>query len=170
MSEPLVILVDQNDNEIGQMNKLEAHEKGLLHRAISVLIFNSKGEWLLQKRASSKYHSPSLWTNSCCSHPYPKERTIEAASRRLVEEMGLKTKLESSFNFTYKVSFSNGLIENEFDHVFIGITNTLPIINPDEVEEFKYVDEETLLEDVKINPSQYTEWFKIMIPQILKNL
>ena len=170
MTEPLLILVDQNDREIGQMNKLEAHEKGILHRAISVLIFDTKGNWLLQKRASTKYHSPSLWSNTCCSHPSPGENTSEAAKRRLIEEMGLEVELKYAFNFTYKTGFSNGLIEHELDHVFVGITDTLPLINKDEADDFKYVAQDRLLININQNPEKYSEWFKILVPKIIEQL
>jgi isopentenyl-diphosphate delta-isomerase len=170
MIEPKVILVDQKDNEIGQMNKLEAHEKGLLHRAISVLIFNSKGEWLLQKRASTKYHSPSLWSNTACSHPAPKEATKIAADRRLQEEMGMAVELKSMFQFTYRVAFGNGLTEHEFDHVFMGMSDCRPEINMDEAGDYKYVSTEWLIQDLGQNPEMYTEWFKILVPKVIDQL
>ncbi len=170
MKEPLLILVDNNDQEIGQMNKLEAHEKGVLHRAISVLIFNTKGDWLLQKRASSKYHSPSLWSNTCCSHPVPGETSIKAAERRLREEMGMTVDINFSFNFTYKADFNNGLIEHELDHVFFGISDELPIINREEADDFEYVGQSLLLKNIKENPSHYTEWFKILLPTVLEKI
>src|SRR5215468_430433 len=113
-----VILVNELDEEIGTMEKLSAHEQGVLHRAISVFIFNEKGEMLLQQRASRKYHSGGLWTNACCSHPHPGEATHAAALRRLKEEMGFETSLKKAFDFVYKTSFDNGLTEHEFDHVF----------------------------------------------------
>ncbi len=170
MIEPKVILVDQMDNEIGQMNKLEAHEKGLLHRAISVLIFNLKGEWLLQKRASTKYHSPSLWSNTACSHPSPNEVTKMAATRRLKEEMGLEIALEHAFEFTYEVAFSNGLTEHEFDHVFIGNSDLRPELNKTEADDYKYVSTEWLTQDLGENPEMYTEWFKILVPKVIEQL
>tara|TARA_B100000809_G_scaffold119344_1_gene117576 strand:- start:1371 stop:1883 length:513 start_codon:yes stop_codon:yes gene_type:complete len=170
MKEPLLILVNEQDEVVGQMNKLEAHKKGLLHRAISVLIFNSEGDWLLQKRASTKYHSPSLWSNTSCSHPTPNEDSLTAAKRRLTEEMGMKVDLKFVFDFTYRVDFSNGLIENEFDHVFIGFSNELPIINKEEADDYVYIKQKNLLLNIEINPAAYTEWFKILVPKVIKYL
>ena len=170
MMEPRLILVDKDDQEIGEMNKLEAHQKGVLHRAISVLIFNTKGEWLLQKRASSKYHSPSLWTNTCCSHPVPGETSDKAAHRRLNEEMGMTVDLKFVFNFTYKTAFSNGLIEHELDHVYLGISDELPILNKEEADDYEYVNQEKLLENVHLSPSAYTEWFKILLPKVIEKI
>ena len=123
-----VILVDENDNETGMMEKMEAHQKALLHRAISVFICNTKGEWLLQRRASNKYHSSCLWTNACCSHPHPGETYSKAASRRLKEEMGIETLLTEIFSFTYKANMENGLTEHELDHVFVGITDRKSVV------------------------------------------
>tara|TARA_Y100001935_G_C17024174_1_gene369289 strand:+ start:72 stop:584 length:513 start_codon:yes stop_codon:yes gene_type:complete len=156
-----VILVDEKDNQVGLMPKLEAHQKGLLHRAFSVFIFNSDYKLLLQKRASSKYHSGGLWTNTCCSHPRDGEDTIDAANRRLNEEMGIKTSLRKVFDFIYTAELDNNLIENEFDHVFYGVYDIDPIINKDEAEDFKWVDIETLKNDIENNKDQYTVWFKI---------
>ena len=156
-----VILVDEKDNQVGLMPKLEAHQKGLLHRAFSVFIFNSDYKLLLQKRASSKYHSGGLWTNTCCSHPRDGEDTIDAANRRLNEEMGIKTSLRKVFEFIYTAELDNNLIENEFDHVFYGVYDIDPIINKDEAEDFKWVDMETLKNDIENNKDQYTVWFKI---------
>ena len=156
-----VILVDEKDNQVGLMPKLEAHQKGLLHRAFSVFIFNSDYKLLLQKRASSKYHSGGLWTNTCCSHPRDGEDTIDAANRRLNEEMGIKTSLRKVFDFIYTAELDNNLIENEFDHVFYGVYDIDPIINTDEAEDFKWVDMETLKNDIENNKDQYTVWFKI---------
>ena len=134
-----VQLVDTQDNPNGSMEKLEAHEKGLLHRALSVLIINTKKEILLQRRALGKYHSPGLWTNTCCSHPYPGENPTEAANRRLKEEMGMVADLEFAFKFQYKCDFDNGLIEHELDHVFIGETDDTPHLNTDEAMAFKWM-------------------------------
>ena len=156
-----VILVDEKDNQVGLMPKLEAHQKGLLHRAFSVFIFNSDYKLLLQKRASSKYHSGGLWTNTCCSHPRDGEDIIDAANRRLNEEMGIKTSLRKVFDFIYTAELDNNLIENEFDHVFYGVYDIDPIINNDEAEDFKWVDMETLKNDIENNKDQYTVWFKI---------
>ena len=145
MSEEKVILVDKNDNQVGLMPKLEAHEKGVLHRAFSIFIFNSKYELLLQKRASSKYHSGGLWTNTCCSHPREGEDTLDAANRRLDEEMGIKTSLRKVYDFIYKAELDNQLTEHEFDHVFYGVCDNDPILNKDEAEDFKWVDMELSL-------------------------
>ena len=161
MSMENVILVDEKDNQVGLMPKLEAHQKGLLHRAFSVFIFNSDYKLLLQKRASSKYHSGGLWTNTCCSHPRDGEDIIDAANRRLNEEMGIKTSLRKVFDFIYTAELDNNLIENEFDHVFYGVYDIDPIINKDEAEDFKWVDIETLKNDIENNKDQYTVWFKI---------
>ena len=161
MSEEKVILVDKNDNQVGLMPKLEAHEKGLLHRAFSIFIFNSRYELLLQKRASSKYHSGGLWTNTCCSHPREGEDTLDAANRRLDEEMGIKTSLRKVYDFIYKAELDNQLTEYEFDHVFYGVCDRDPILNKDEAEDFKWVDMETLNNDIIKNENNYTVWFKI---------
>ncbi len=161
MSEEKVILVDKNDNQVGLMPKLEAHEKGVLHRAFSIFIFNSKYELLLQKRASSKYHSGGLWTNTCCSHPREGEDILDAANRRLDEEMGIKTSLRKVYDFIYKAELDNQLTEHEFDHVFYGVFDNNPILNKDEAEDFKWVDMETLNNDIIKNEDNYTVWFKI---------
>tara|TARA_B100001109_G_scaffold139670_1_gene113589 strand:+ start:1326 stop:1838 length:513 start_codon:yes stop_codon:yes gene_type:complete len=156
-----VILVDKEDNQVGLMQKLEAHQKGLLHRAFSVFIFNSEYKLLLQKRAISKYHSGGLWTNTCCSHPREGEDIIDAANRRLSEEMGIKTSLRKVFEFTYRAELDNNLIENEFDHVLYGVYDHDPILNKEEAEDFKWVDMETLKSDISSNSDKYTVWFKI---------
>ena len=161
MSEEKVILVDKNDNQVGLMPKLEAHEKGVLHRAFSIFIFNSKYELLLQKRASSKYHSGGLWTNTCCSHPREGEDILDAANRRLDEEMGIKTSLRKVYDFIYKAELDNQLTEHEFDHVFYGVFDNDPILNKNEAEDFKWVDMETLNNDIIKNEDNYTVWFKI---------
>lgn len=165
-----VQLVNPKDEPIGSMEKLEAHQKGLLHRAISVLIFNSKGELLLQRRALKKYHSPGLWTNTCCSHPYPFEIPEDAASRRLNEEMNIDSKLDFVFKFIYKTEFSNGLIENELDHVFIGYSDETPHLNTDEAVAFRWVTINDLQRDIEKNPENYTVWFKIIIEEHLKQI
>ena len=161
MSMENVILVDEKDNQVGLMPKLEAHQKGLLHRAFSVFIFNSDYKLLLQKRASSKYHSGGLWTNTCCSHPRDGEDIIDAANRRLDEEMGIKTSLRKVFDFIYTAKLDNNLIENEFDHVLYGVYDIDPILNKEEAEDFKWIDMETLKNDIENNTDQYTVWFKI---------
>jgi len=162
-----VILVDMMDNEIDTMEKMEAHRKGALHRAFSIFIFNSKGEILLQKRNSEKYHSGGLWSNTCCSHPRPLERLTVAANRRLYEEMGMKVKLSKAFSFHYKAELDHDLIENELDHVFIGFSNDLPEVNPVEVEGYCYVSPETLLIGIDKHPDEYTEWLKICFEQLM---
>ena len=160
-----VQLVDAEDNPNGSMEKLEAHEKGTLHRALSVLIINSKKEILLQRRALGKYHSPGLWTNTCCSHPYPGEDPNEAAKRRLQEEMGMSSELTFLFKFQYKCDFENGLIEHELDHVFIGKTDDTPHLNTDEAMAFKWMSIENLEQDMLSYPKNYTFWFKLIIEQ-----
>ncbi|MBV5284232.1 MAG: isopentenyl-diphosphate Delta-isomerase [Paludibacter sp.] len=161
-----VILVDEKDNEIGLMAKTEAHKKALLHRAISVFIFNSAGEWLLQRRAFNKYHSGGLWTNACCTHPFPNESNIDAANRRLKEEMGMHCALKELFSFTYKEALDNELTEHELDHVFIGTTDLIPNINSDEVAEYKYISCDDLIRDIQKNPNNYTVWFKKIIERV----
>lgn len=158
----LVILVNENDEQIGLMEKIEAHEKALLHRAFSVFTFNDKGELLLQQRAASKYHSPLLWTNTCCSHQRDGETNIEAGKRRLQEEMGFVCELKELFSFIYKAPFDNGLTEHELDHVMIGNFDEDPIINSEEVEAFKWMTIEKVKEDMELNPDNYTAWFKII--------
>ena len=163
--EEQVILVDKNDNQVGLMPKMEAHEKGVLHRAFSVFTFNKKGELMLQQRAAHKYHSPLLWTNTCCSHQRNGETNLEAGKRRLQEEMGFTAELKEIFSFIYKAPFDNGLTEHELDHVLVGYFDDIPNINKEEVEDYKWM----LLEDVKYdidkNPSIYTEWFKIIFKE-----
>jgi isopentenyl-diphosphate delta-isomerase len=161
MSVEKVILVDKNDKQVGLMPKLEAHKKGVLHRAFSIFIFNSKYELLLQKRASSKYHSGGLWTNTCCSHPREGEDILDAANRRLDEEMGIKTSLRKVYDFIYKAELDNQLTEHEFDHVFYGVFDNDPILNKNEAEDFKWVDMEILNNDIIKNEDNYTVWFKI---------
>ena len=166
--EDFLILVDENDNPIGKMEKTITHQQGILHRAFSVFIFNTKGEMLLQQRALNKYHSGGLWTNTCCSHPRYGEELNDAANRRLFEEMGMSCKLEYAFNFIYKVNFENGLTEHEFDHVFIGISDTQPLISKDEVSNWKYVKPEDIISEMDSHPEYFTEWFKIAFTKVLK--
>ncbi len=156
-----VILVDKNDNEVGLEEKITAHKKKLLHRAFSIFLFNKSSEILLQKRAPHKYHSGNLWTNTCCSHPRDGEDIIDAANRRLNEEMGIKTSLRKVFDFIYTAELDNNLIENEFDHVLYGVYDIDPILNKEEAEDFKWIDMETLKNDIENNTDQYTVWFKI---------
>lgn len=170
MAAECVILVDKNDNSIGIMEKMEAHVKAELHRAFSVFIFNSKGELLLQRRAAHKYHSPSLWTNTVCSHPREGETTDGAAHRRIFEEMGMDCDFKEVFCFLYKANVGQGLIEHEYDHVFIGKSDNVPVPNADEVDEWKYIKIVDLLSDIDANPDDYTVWFKIALAEVLKNL
>jgi isopentenyl-diphosphate delta-isomerase len=165
MKEEEVILVNEFDEQIGLMPKLEAHEKAVLHRAFSVFILNEKNEIMLQQRAHQKYHSPLLWTNTCCSHQRNGETNIEAGSRRLFEEMGFKVELKELFHFIYKAPFDNGLTEHELDHVMIGYFNGNPIINPDEVEDWKWMKIQDVKEDMVQNPEIYTVWFKIIFDE-----
>ena len=166
----MVILVDNNDNQLGLMEKIEAHEKAILHRAFSIFILNDNNELLLQKRALSKYHSPGLWTNTCCSHPRHGESVINAGVRRLKEEMGFETEISSLLSFIYKAEFDNGLTEHEFDHVLVGRYNKNPSINKSEVSDWKWTDLDFLKKDVVVNPDLYTVWFKIIFQQFYKNL
>jgi isopentenyl-diphosphate delta-isomerase len=161
--EEKVILVDANDNPIGLMNKLEAHEKAVLHRAFSVFVLNDKNELMLQQRAHHKYHSPLLWTNTCCSHQRENETNIQAGTRRLREEMGFETELKEMFHFIYKAPFDNGLTEHELDHV--GYYNDVPDINKDEVESWKWMKIEEVKNDMIANPNLYTVWFKIIFEE-----
>lgn len=170
MQEEHVILVDVNDKPIGLMEKIEAHEKALLHRAFSVFIMNSKGELMLQRRAFSKYHSPGLWTNTCCSHQRDKETSLEAGIRRLEEEMGFSVSLEEKFSFVYKTAFDNGLTEHEYDHVLLGYYEGVPVINKEEVEEWKWMDLEAVRENILITPNSYTSWFKIIFEKFYNHL
>jgi isopentenyl-diphosphate Delta-isomerase len=166
MELPQVILVTEKDEEIGVMEKMEAHEKALLHRAFSVFIFNSKGEMLLQQRALSKYHSGGLWTNACCSHPQPGEKTIEAANRRLKEEMGFQTSLTKLFDFVYKAGFDNGLTEYEFDHVFAGQYEGPIAADATEVNDFCYKNIADVRDSLVSHPKKYTAWFHLAFPKI----
>lgn len=165
MIEENVILVNKDDEQIGLMPKLEAHEKALLHRAFSVFVLNSKNEIMLQQRAHHKYHSPLLWTNTCCSHQREGESNVEAGSRRLFEEMGFKTELKELFHFIYKAPFDNGLTEHELDHVMIGYCNESPIINPEEVEDWKWMGIDAVKNDMQVHPELYTVWFKIIFDE-----
>ncbi len=158
-----VCLVDREDTIIGQMEKLEAHQKGFLHRAFSVLIFNDKQELLLQRRAFGKYHSEGLWTNTCCSHPSPNESNLTAAHRRLLEEMGFDCELEELFYFIYEAELDNNLIEHELDHVLIGHSNLDPILNKDEAIDFKWLNLEQLKKAILEDSNDYTYWFRIII-------
>lgn len=168
--EEFVVLVDREDNELGLMEKQQAHIAGLLHRAFSVFIFNSNGELMLQQRAASKYHSPTLWTNTCCSHPRENESYLEAAHRRLIEEMGFDCDLTFKFKFIYKASLDNGLTEHELDYVFVGTFDDEPNLNSEEVMAYRWVEMEDLKKDIAKNPQNYTAWFKIIFDQYLSNI
>lgn len=157
-----IILVDENDNELGTGEKLKVHQNGRLHRAFSILIFNRQGEMMLQQRAGTKYHSPSLWTNACCSHPRPGETIAMAARRRLKEEMGFECEMKEIFSFVYKVKLEN-LIEYEFDHVFLGIFDGKPQLNKEEADSWKWMGVKEMATDVIKNPQNYTAWFKIIL-------
>ncbi len=170
MKEERVILVNELDEQIGTMPKMEAHEKALLHRAFSVFVMNDKGETMLQQRAAHKYHSPLLWTNTCCSHQRVGESNIEAGKRRLQEEMGFKTELKELFSFIYKAPFDNGLTEHELDHVMIGYGHDAPKINPDEVADWKWMKPEAIKADMLENPDRYTAWFKIIFDKFYNHI
>ncbi|WP_443938886.1 isopentenyl-diphosphate Delta-isomerase [Pedobacter sp. MW01-1-1] len=170
MDRTFVVLVDEKDCPVGTMEKLAAHQQGLLHRAFSVFIFNEKRELLLQKRAATKYHGGGLWTNTCCSHPQWEEDVQDSAVERLEFEMGLKCSLELSHSFIYKINVENNLIEHEYDYVFIGYSSSDPVVNLDEVEDFKWVTLASVLEDVAQNPIDYTYWFKVALPKVIDNL
>ncbi len=161
-----VILVDEQDNTIGKMEKQQAHLEGLLHRAFSIFIFNSEKKLLLQKRASSKYHCGGLWTNTCCSHPRENEEILDAAIRRLQEEMGMHCELTPIFSFLYKAELENGLTEHEFDHVFFGQSNQIPAINKEEVDDFRYVGMEELQLEIKESPQNFTPWFILALDRV----
>ena len=168
--EEQVILVDEQDNPIGLMSKLEAHQKAVLHRAFSVFIFNDKGELMLQQRAKHKYHSPGLWTNTCCSHQREGESNVQAGKRRLQEEMGFTTELSEVTSFIYKAPFDNGLTEHEFDHVLLGYYEDDPEINPDEVASWKWMPLEEVNNDIDNHPDIYTVWFVIIFTKFYSDL
>ena len=170
MVEEKVILVNENDEPIGLMPKMEAHQKALLHRAFSVFVFNDKNELMVQQRALGKYHSPGLWANTCCSHQRQGESNIEAGKRRLQEEMGFSTDLRDSISFIYKAPFDNGLTEHEYDHILIGQYNEEPIPNPEEVNDWKWMGLEEIKDDMERSPKIYTEWFKIIFENYYKHI
>jgi isopentenyl-diphosphate delta-isomerase len=170
MREEHVILVNEKDEQIGLMPKMEAHEKAVLHRAFSVFIFNNKNELMLQQRALSKYHSPGLWTNTCCSHQRDGESNIQAGKRRLMEEMGFVVDLQESISFIYKAPFDNGLTEHEYDHVLIGRYNENPHINREEVADWKWMPLEAVKRDMEVHSELYTEWFKIIFEKFYEHI
>ncbi len=165
-----VVLVDPEDRPLGTMEKMEAHRLGVLHRAFSVFVFNSKGHLLVHRRAHDKYHSGGLWTNTCCSHPRPEEDVVDAAQRRLMEEMGLRCQLEPKFSFVYRADLDHGMIEHELDHVLIGYSDVPPVRNPEEVCETRYIPIPALEADLEAHPEKYTAWFKICFPEVLTTL
>ena len=164
--EEYVILVDEFDNPLGTMEKMKAHVDGELHRAFSVFIFNENDELMLQQRALTKYHSPGLWTNTCCSHPREGEKTVDAAHRRMVEEMGFDCGFEEAFSFTYHADVGDGLTEHEFDHVFIGRSDATPVINRDEVNDWSWRSMDTIRHDIQSDPGKYTVWFRIAFDEV----
>lgn len=170
MKEEEVILVNENNEQIGTMPKMEAHEKALLHRAFSVFVLNKKGETMLQQRAGHKYHSPLLWTNTCCSHQRVGETNIQAGKRRLQEEMGFSVDLKELFSFIYKAPFDNGLTEHELDHVMVGYYDDSPVINTDEVASWKWMTPKAIKNDISVNPHIYTAWFKIIFEKFYQHL
>ena len=170
MREEHVILVNELNEQIGTMAKMEAHEKAVLHRAFSVFVMNNKGETMLQQRAAHKYHSPLLWTNTCCSHQRVGESNIDAGKRRLQEEMGFVTELEELFSFIYKAPFDNGLTEHELDHVMIGSYTKNPIINMEEVADWKWMKPEAIKIDISQHPDNYTAWFKIIFEKFYSHI
>ena len=170
MTEEQVILVNEKDEKIGLMPKQEAHEKAVLHRAFSVFIFNDANELMLQQRALHKYHSPGLWSNTCCSHQRDGENSIEAGKRRLYEEMGFTTELKETTSFIYKAPFDNGLTEHEFDHVLVGTYNNIPLFNKEEVASWKWMSLEAVQNDIKCVPEKYSAWFKIIFEKFYKHI
>ena len=166
MIEPHVILVDEKDNVLGTLPKIEAHVKGLLHRAISVFLFDYEGNWIIQQRALNKYHSAGLWTNTCCSHPYYNETVIDAANRRLMEEMGVECELNFVFKLLYRAELDNELVEHELDHVFVGFTNQLPQPNVDEVMAWSKLSFFDIDQEIQLYPEKYTEWFKLLYKKV----
>ncbi len=165
-----VILVDEKDREVGVGEKLDVHRRGLLHRAFSIFVFDSSGRILLQRRAKKKYHCGGLWSNTCCSHPRPGEPLEKAVHRRLEEEMGFDTDLKRIFSFIYRVEFDNGLSEHELDHVFIGFYDGPVRPDPDEADDFAWVEPEKVLKDMEENPEKYTYWFRLSLPRVLEAL
>jgi isopentenyl-diphosphate Delta-isomerase len=165
-----VILVDENDHLLGTMEKIEAHQKGILHRAFSVFIFNVKGEMLLQQRTNDKYHGGGLWSNACCSHPAPGEEITEAAEKRLKEEMGFTTELTHLFDLTYRAEFKNGLIEHEYDHVYSGVYDGEIVADDKEVKDHCFRKIENIREDIKSHPEKYTIWFTLAFERVIESL
>lgn len=165
-----VILVDENDKPIGAMEKMAAHLGAHLHRAISVFITDTRGRWLIQQRTMEKYHSKGKWSNTCCSHPSPGETSPEAAHRRLMQEMGLRSELNDLFVFRYKAELENNLTEHEIDHVFIGITDILPQPNPEEVMAYRYIDFDELEQEINSTPEAFSAWFKLIYKEVQQHI
>lgn len=166
MNSEFIIQVNESDEEIGTIEKLEAHQKGVLHRAFSIFIFNSKKELLIQKRAKNKYHSGGLWTNTCCSHPHPQEPIEKTLESKLMQEMGIKATFSHQFHFIYRCEFENQLIEHELDHVYFGFTDDKPQPNPEEAEDWKYVNMDDLKMDINSKPNDYTVWLQICFERV----
>lgn len=165
-----VILVNERDEWLGLADKMQAHKTGLLHRAFSVFVLNDKNEMLIQRRAEDKYHSPGLWSNACCSHPRAGESTMAAAHRRMQEELGIECVIEEIFTYRYKADVGNGLIENEYDHIYIGTSNSVPTLNPEEVSDYQYISIDKLSEWMQAEPESFTAWFRLLLPQLIKHL
>lgn len=166
MREEFVVLVNEKDQETGLMEKMQAHVEGVLHRAFSIFVFDSNDRLLLQQRALSKYHTPGLWTNTCCSHPRKNESLPQATRRRLMEEMGMECAMEKAFDFVYKADVGQGLTEHEFDHVFVGYTDELPQINKEEVESYRYANLEEIRHEMNKKPEDFTVWFRIAFDRV----
>lgn len=164
-----VILVDQFDNELGTMEKLEAHEKGVLHRAFSIFLFNDQGEMLLQKRASEKYHCGDLWSNTCCSHPVKDVALQTCIQAKLHQEMGISAPVEKAFDFTYRAEMANGLIEHEYDHIYVGHFNGIPSPNPAEVSEWRFASMDEIGRDLCARPERYTVWFRLLFDPLSRH-
>lgn len=166
MKQTFLIEVDSNDNAVGIVEKMSAHRNGILHRAFSVFIFNPEGKWLLQKRSDTKYHSAGLWTNTCCGHPLPGEQTQEAARSRLKYEMGLDCELKEIFSFMYHARLENELAEHEYDHVFFGFSSNLPVVNREEVSQWREVSIHELRNEIMAGEKKFTEWFKMIFERV----
>lgn len=167
MENDVVILVDETDNEVGVLEKLAAHRLGVLHRAFSVFLFDRAGRCLLHQRAESKYHSGGLWTNACCSHPRPGEITIAGARRRLAEELGIRCALQSAFSFVYRAEFDDGLIEHEYDHVYVGLFDGEPDPDPDEVADWAWMTPQAIDEALRTRPEHFTYWFRACYEKVM---
>ena len=165
MNSEEVVLINSNDEAIGTMEKIQAHREGLLHRAFSVLILNDIGEMLIHQRTPEKYHSGGAWSNACCGHPRPGESSQQAAERRLHEEMGFTVPLKKLYHFTYRTDLGNGLTEHEFDHVYLGVYNDIPVPNPNEVAAWRYVSIDRLQQELKMQPEQFSFWFRLIMSE-----